>query len=104
MPSDGDVVTSPVAVEMEAIDLDIEPAANGVGEGRGHFHVMIDAPCVEARLTVPQDRQHVHFGQGQTTATLDLDPGIHFLCLQAADGNHTALPLTDEITITVRTP
>ena len=79
----------------------VEPASNGVGEGRGHLHIMIDTPCIQARLTVPPDDQHLHFGQAQTTATLDLEPGEHTLCLQAADGSHTALPLTHEITITV---
>ena len=100
-PTDGQVVTSPVRVQMEAIDFVLEPAANGVNEGRGHLHIMIDTPCVEARLTVPPSEQHLHFGQAQTTALLDLEPGEHYLCLQAANGNHTALAITDEITITV---
>lgn len=103
-PRDGDVVSSPVRVEMSAEGFVVEPAANGVGEGRGHLHIMVDAPCVEARLTVPSDDQHLHFGAGQTTAVLDLEPGEHFLCLQAADGNHTALPIVDEIRVTVDGP
>ena len=100
-PEDGATVTAPVAVEMGIENFIVEPAANGVNEGRGHLHIMIDTPCVGARLTVPPDDQHLHFGQGQTTATLDLAPGEHFLCLQAADGNHTALRAVDEITINV---
>lgn len=100
-PRDGEVVTSPVTVEMAAEGFVVEPAANGVRQGHGHLHIMIDTLCVEPRLTVPPDAQHLHFGLGQTTASLDLAPGEHFLCLQAADANHTALPLTDEITITV---
>ncbi len=100
-PQDGETVRSPVAVEMSATDFILEPAANGVNEGRGHLHIMIDVPCVEARLTVPPDDQHLHFGQAQTETSLELDPGEHFLCLQAADGNHTALPIIHEITITV---
>jgi len=101
-PLDGDTVTSPVPVEMSAENFIVEAAANGVTEGHGHLHIMIDTPCVQRRLTVPPDAQHVHFGLGQTSATLDLPPGEHFLCLQAADGAHTALQATDEITITVK--
>ena len=100
-PTDGAAVSSPVSIVMGAENFILEPAANGVNEGRGHFHIMVDAPCVEPRLTVPPDAQHLHFGKAQTTTVLDLAPGEHFLCLQAADGDHTALRPTDEITITV---
>lgn len=100
-PVDGATVGSPLAVEMAAKNFILEPAANGVNVGRGHLHIMIDAPCVQARLTVPPDEQHLHFGKAQTSAVLELAPGEHFLCLQGADGNHNALPITHEITITV---
>ncbi|WP_114594048.1 DUF4399 domain-containing protein [Euzebya pacifica] len=38
---------------------------------------------------------------GSTSAELELEPGEHTLCLQDGDGEHTALDLTDEITVTV---
>lgn len=101
-PVDGAVVASPVDVKMGASGFTIEPAQEGVGENRGHFHIMIDAPCVEARLTVGTDDRHRHFGKGQATASLDLEPGTHTLCLQAADGVHTAKDIVDVITITVK--
>jgi hypothetical protein len=103
-PRDGDVVTSPVEVKMAAEDFIVEPAANSVREGHGHLHIMVDAPCVESRLTVPPDDQHLHFGDGSTSAKIALEPGEHFLCLQAADGAHKALPIVDEIAITVAEP
>ncbi len=101
-PRDGAVVVSPVPVDMGAEGFIVEPASEGVGEGRGHFHIIIDRPCVQPRLTVAADDEHLHFGGGQETALLDLEPGEHTLCLQVADGSHTALDLTDEITVTVR--
>ena len=100
-PADGATVSSPLRVVMSATDFIVEPAANGVTEGHGHLHIMVDAPCVQARLTVPPDSQHLHFGNGQTETELDLAPGEHFLCLQAADGSHTALRAVHEITIVV---
>lgn len=100
-PRDGALVVSPVPVVMVAEGFIVEPASEGVGVGRGHFHIIIDRPCVQPRLTVAADSEHLHFGGGQETALLDLEPGEHKLCLQVADASHTALDLTDEITITV---
>lgn len=101
-PADGATVTSPVTVKMAATGFVIEPAGDGtVTEGHGHFHVMIDSGCVAVGEVVPSDATHVHFGKAQTEAPLELAPGEHTLCLQAGDGAHTALPLTDEIKVTV---
>lgn len=98
--SDGDTVSSPVSVGFEATNFTIEEAGE-IAENAGHMHVMIDVGCVEVGETIPADDQHVHFGDGSTAADLELEPGEHDLCLQAGDGAHVALDLTDEITITV---
>ncbi len=100
-PQDGDEVTSPVEVEMEAEGITIEPADAGVNEGAGHFHIMVDTDCVTPGEVMPGDDQHRHFGNGATSAELELEPGEHTLCLQVGDGEHRALEPTDEITITV---
>lgn len=99
-PEDGAEVSTPVLVKMEAKDFTIEPAGE-VREGAGHFHIMVDTECVAAGQVIPNDATHVHFGKAQTEAELPLPAGEHELCLQAADGAHTALDLTDEITIEV---
>lgn len=100
-PADGATVSSPVTVRMEATGLQIEPAG-AIREGTGHFHVIVDDRCSTPGQIVPNDDTHIHYGKGQQEAQLDLPPGQHTLCLQAADGVHTALNLTDEITITVQ--
>lgn len=99
-PSDGATVSSPVQVEMGADNFTIEPAG-AITEGAGHFHIMIDVGCVAPGETIPMDDNHRHFGNGQTEVELELTPGEHALCLQAGNGIHTALDLTQEITITV---
>ena len=99
-PANAAVVAGPVTVEMAAKDFDVEPAGQ-VNDGAGHFHVMINEACVPAGDVIPADAGHLHFGDGATEATLELPPGEHTLCLQAGDGLHTALDLTDVITITV---
>lgn len=66
---------------------------------------MTDVPCAPAGEIVPADENHLHCGKAQTEATLELTPGAHTLCLQAADGIHTALAgdgASQAITITVR--
>lgn len=99
-PADGDVVASPVAVEMEAAGVTIEEAGT-TDDGTGHFHVMVDVECVDDGEPIPDDEEHLHFGDASTSTELELDPGTYDLCLQLGDGNHVATDLTDEITITV---
>ena len=99
-PANAAAVTSPVVLKMAAYNFTLEPAGE-VHEHAGHLHVMVDTPCMEPGETIPNDAQHVHFGQAQTESFLDLAPGEHTLCLQAGDGTHAALDITREITITV---
>jgi hypothetical protein len=85
---DGQQVVSPFVVTMTARDLVVEPAAAGIREGHGHFHILVDAPAVKAPSPIPFDPQHLHFGKGQTETTLDLPEGEHTLTLQFAKGDH----------------
>lgn len=97
---DGATVSSPLDVTFEVEGFEVEEAGT-VREGAGHMHVLIDVGCSPVGEIVPSDDQHLHFGDGSTSASLELEPGEHELCLQAADGIHTALDLTDEVTVTV---
>lgn len=100
----GDVVSSPVTLQWDAENFTIEPTGE-VRDGAGHLHVLVDVPCIPAGGIIPSDDNHHHFGAGQTEATLELSPGSHFLCLQAGDGTHIALPgegATQTITIVVQ--
>ena len=85
---DGAQVESPFTVQMTAQNLVVEPAANGVTEGHGHFHILVDVPIPMSMDPVPNDAQHIHYGQGQTEAVLDLPEGDHTLTLQFAKGDH----------------
>jgi hypothetical protein len=103
-PSSGATVSSPVHVTWSAENFTVEPAGE-VKAGAGHLHVMVDTDCMPAGQIVPKDDTHVHYGQGQLEADLELAPGPHTLCLQAADGAHTALAgegMTQVINITVK--
>ena len=102
-PEDGATLESPFGVSMEADGFTVEPAGE-TREGAGHFHLMVDTDCVAPGQVIPEDEGHLHFGDGATEAELNLPAGEHTLCLQAGDGAHSALDLTDEITITVVGP
>lgn len=98
--ADGDTITESFLAEFLATGVTVAPAGEAV-EGEGHFHVIVDAPCVAAGEVIENDESHLHFGDGSTSATLELAVGEHTLCLQFADGMHTATDLTAEVTVTV---
>jgi len=85
---EGAQVESPFKVEMKAENLVVEPATAGVTEGRGHFHIIVDAPLASPSEPMAKDEKHIHYGQGESEALLDLAPGPHSLILQFAKGDH----------------
>ena len=99
-PEDGANVAGMLAVDMVADGVTIE-AAGEEHDGFGHFHVIVDDGCVSTGTAVPKDARHVHFGSGATTGAIYLEPGEHELCLQIGDGVHSALDVTDTVTVTV---
>lgn len=99
-PDDGARVAGALTVSMAAEGVTIEPAGE-VRDGAGHFHVLVDVGCVGHGDTIPGGVGYNHFGKAQTETVLYLGPGEHSLCLQVGDGQHTALDVTDEITVNV---
>ena len=84
---DGDKLKSPVIIQMGVTGMTVEHAGL-VNEGRGHHHLIVDGSFIEKGKMVPQDATHFHFGKGQTSDTLKLNPGKHSLTLQFANGAH----------------
>jgi hypothetical protein len=102
-PADGATVASPLHVTLASENFTVEPAGE-VKAGAGHLHIMVDTACLAPGTVIVKDDTHLHYGQGQLEADLDLAPGTHTLCLQAADGAHAALAgdgLSQQITVTV---
>jgi hypothetical protein len=99
-PVEGASVAGGVPLEMTADGITIEEAGE-VHHGAGHFHVIADAGCVAEGESIVRDADHVHFGAGQSEGMIYLEPGTHELCLQVGDGVHTALDITDSVTIEV---
>ena len=99
-PADGATIAGGVQVQMAADGVTIEEAGEA-RDGAGHFHVIADDACTTTGEAIGKDADHVHFGKAQTEGTIYLEPGEHDLCLQVGDGVHTALDITDTITVTI---
>lgn len=83
----GDEVTSPVYVEMGVEGMTIEPAGELI-PGTGHHHIIIGAHGINQGEIVPADETHIHYGLGETSDSLELEPGDYTLTLQFANGAH----------------
>jgi Domain of unknown function (DUF4399) len=100
----GETVSSPLKVEMEAKNISIDTAGK-VKQGSGHFHILIDAEdSTPSGVVVAKDSTHLHFGKAQKEATLTLTPGKHKLALQLADGIHRSYgsKLSEAISVNVK--
>ncbi|QDQ26798.1 DUF4399 domain-containing protein [Chitinimonas arctica] len=88
---DGAVVPATVTVKFGIKGMKVRPAGEDpYDRASGHHHLVIDAPPVPQGQVVPTDEKHMHFGKGQTEATITLTPGPHTLTLQFADGAHSS--------------
>ncbi len=71
----------------------------------GHHHVLVDVEPPPLDEPIPNDRNHLHFGKGQTEARVELPPGRHTLQLMLGDERHVPFDppvLSEKITITVK--
>jgi hypothetical protein len=106
-PSDGTPQGGTVHFRFGADNLRIEPSGT-VSAGAGHLHLNLNSGCIPAGQIIPSDDLHRHFGKAEMEADiLFTRTGKHTLCLQAANGAHTALPgdgMTHRIQITVNLP
>ncbi len=71
----------------------------------GHHHLLIDTELPAAGQEIPSDRNHLHYGAGETETMLELPPGKHTLQLLMGDERHVPHEppvVSKKITITVR--
>jgi len=103
-PKDGATVKSPVLVQFGLKGMGVAPA--GVKfDNTGHHHLLIDTDApADAGAPLPATDKIVHFGKGQTEASVPLSPGKHTLQLLLGDQNHVPHNppvISSKITITV---
>lgn len=87
-PNNGQVISGgKFWLRMGARGIGVAPAGTTV-PNTGHHHAIIDAPLPAFDKPIPSDKNHLHFGAGQTEVRLELPPGRHTIQLLMADGNH----------------
>ena len=105
-PQDGAVVTAnkPFRVWFGLRNMGVAP--KGVKyPNTGHHHLLIDTGLPPDDQEIPNDRNHLHFGAGETEAMIELPPGRHTLQLLMGDDRHVPHkpPVrSKQITVTAR--
>ena len=69
----------------------------------GHHHLLVDTE-LNTEGQIPSDRNHLHFGAGETEARVELPPGKHTLQMLLGDHDHRPHDppvFSQKITITV---
>ena len=86
-PENGAYVPTTFTVRFGLEKMGVAPA--GIDKpNSGHHHLLIDAPLPPLDKPIPNDENHLHFGGGQTEATLTLPMGRHTLQLLLGDAFH----------------
>ncbi|HJW54581.1 MAG TPA: DUF4399 domain-containing protein [Burkholderiaceae bacterium] len=87
-PSDGTVIHGgKFWLRMGLRNMGVAPKGTNVA-GTGHHHVLVDTELPPMDEAIPSDRNHLHFGAGETEARIELPPGKHTLQLLLGDQDH----------------
>jgi hypothetical protein len=88
-PNDGEVLPAnrPFRVWFGLRQMGVAPKGVGI-PNTGHHHLLIDTDLPPLDQEIPSDRNHIHFGAGQTETMIELPPGTHTLQLLMGDHNH----------------
>jgi len=100
---DGSVIPEHVTLHFGLTNMGVAPA--GIDRpNSGHHHLLIDTDLPPLGKPIPNDFHHLHFGAGQTQATVTLSPGKHTLQLLLGDYRHIPhdpIVMSKRITVTV---
>jgi hypothetical protein len=87
-PNDNQVVHSThIKVWFGTRNFGVAPAGTSK-PNTGHHHLLIDTALPPMDQPIPNDKNHLHFGLGQTETFIDLPPGTHTLQLLMGDRDH----------------
>jgi hypothetical protein len=104
-PNDNETVrTTHIKVWFGTRNFGVAPAGT-TKANTGHHHLLIDTALPPMDQPIPNDKNHLHFGLGQTETVIDLPPGTHTLQLVMADADHIPHDpplISKKITIHVR--
>ena len=84
---DGATIPPKSTIHFGLSGMGVAPAGV-VKPNSGHFHLLIDAEPPDLKSPIPNDENHLHYGAGQTEATITLTPGKHTLQILLGDAAH----------------
>ena len=84
---DGAVIGPKTTIHFGLHGMGVAPAGTKKAN-TGHHHLLIDTDLPPMDQEIPSDRQHLHFGAGETETMLTLPPGKHTIQLLMGDENH----------------
>lgn len=103
-PKNGSTVKGPVKIVFGLSGMGIAPAGIDF-PNTGHHHLLVDLEKLpDLSKPIPADKNHIHFGKGQTEVSIDLPKGKR--SLQLLLGNYLHVPhkvpvISDKIQIHV---
>jgi len=104
-PNDGEIINRrKFRLWFGLRNMGVTPAGTEYRNG-GHHHLLIDTELPPLDEEIPADKNHRHFGAGQTEAVIELEPGVHTLQLLMGDHNHVPHNppvMSKKITITIK--
>jgi uncharacterized protein DUF4399 len=104
-PQDGTVIRGAFWARFGLRNMGVTHAGDDF-ENAGHHHLLIDVNSpLDTNEAIPQDKNHLHFGAGQTETRLELPPGKHTLQLVLGDAKHYPFKppvVSKKITVTVK--
>jgi hypothetical protein len=103
-PQDGATVRGPFDVRFGLKNMGVTHAGDEYANS-GHHHLLIDVDQpLDVKEPIPRDKNHLHFGAGETETRIELPPGEHTLQLVLGDARHYPFDppvISDKIKITV---
>jgi hypothetical protein len=103
-PKDGAIVNGPVKIVFGLSGMGVAPAGIDF-PNTGHHHLLVDLENLpDLSKPIPANKNHIHFGKGQTEILIDLPEGER--SLQLLLGNYLHVPhkkpvISDKIYINV---
>ena len=103
-PNNEESINGKVTVKFGLKNFGVAPAGIQI-QNTGHHHLIIDTDLPPFNMPIPADKNHLHFGKGQTETQLNLPSGRH--TLQLLLGNYMHVPhekplISDKIEIIVK--
>ena len=87
-PQDGAVVKGPFLCRFGLRNMRVVRAGNNA-PASGHHHLLVDVDApLDRKEPIPLNKRHIHFGEGETEALIELPPGKHTLQLVLGDAKH----------------